>query len=127
MIEELLLADDITVAADTPAALQHPLNAPAEVVARWGLRISAEKTKVIPFHRTLDPAPGAQLPLDSTPLDTVTHAKYLGSIYSANDTIGKELTARLAAANGAAARQGGGAAEDRVLQTRRSEGAPLRR
>ena len=102
----LLLADDITITAESTAALQRAVDVLAKVVSRWGMRISAKKTEVLHFQRPAAnaPAPHPQLTLGAAPLRAVDHAKYLGSQYSADGSIDKEITARLSAANGAAAR-----------------------
>jgi len=104
----LLLADDITITAESTAALQRAVDVLAKVVSRWGMRISAKKTEVLHFQRpaaaNAAPAPQPQLTLGAAPLRAVDHAKYLGSQYSADGSTDKEITARLSAANGAAAR-----------------------
>jgi hypothetical protein len=79
------------------------------------------------------PAPQPQLTLGAAPLRAVDHAKYLGIKYSADGSVDKEITARLSAANGAAARlrvflaaqQGRRAAEADFLQICRDGGAPV--
>ena len=100
----LLLADDITITAESTVALQRAIDVLDRIVTRWGMRISATKTKVLHFERPAVPVPRPPLTLGTAPLEAVTHAKYLGSHFSTDGSIDREITARLSAANGAAAR-----------------------
>jgi len=101
----LLLADDIIITAPTAAALRRALVELQTMTRRWGMRISAKKTKVMVVQR--DTAPDVADPditIEGEKLEVVKHGKYLGSTFSSNGTMEREITLRLTAASGAAAR-----------------------
>lgn len=108
----LLLADDITVTAETAAGLQHALEVLFDVCRRWGMRISISKTKVLSFSRprainatpAAIPAPTPTFTIDGVDLEVVESAKYLGSWYSADGSLDREISARISAASFASER-----------------------
>ena len=108
----LLLADDITVTAETAAGLQHALEVLFDVCRRWGMRISISKTKVLSFSRpraitstpATPPTPTLTFTINGVALGDVDSAKYLGSWFSADGSLDKEISARISAASFAAER-----------------------
>jgi hypothetical protein len=100
----LLLADDITITCPTASGLQRALDALERAARRWGMRISTKKTQVMVVKHAA--AAGSSAPTFSVggdALAVVQHAKYLGSWFSDDGSLDKEISARLAAAAGAAA------------------------
>ena len=74
-----------------------------EICTRWGMKISAEKTKIL----VLRGASSAEVSLPTIsicdePIEVVEHAKYLGAWYSADCSLEKNLSKRIGAATGAA-------------------------
>lgn len=101
----LLLADDIIITAPTADALRRALLELQRATRRWGMRISPKKTKVMVVQRDTAPAVAdPEITIEGVQLAVVTHGKYLGSTFSGNGTMDKEVSLRLAAASGAAAR-----------------------
>lgn len=103
-LHNLLLADDIVAFANTPTQLTAYLLKLNEVCKRWGMKISTSKTKVIIFHApdAADALPVSDISIGGVTLDVVTECKYLGSWYSADCSVDREVTMRIGAATGVA-------------------------
>ena len=102
-LHALLLADDVTALADSPADLQVFLSHLEVACKRWGMKISTTKTKLIAFGesgQTVWPP----VFVDGSPLEVVDAVKYLGTWYTANCNLDKELTTRIGQAIGASNR-----------------------
>ena len=108
----LLLADDVIAFAVTPEHLAEYLNKFDAICKRWGMTISLTKTKVIVFNGDTSAAPSLHEAAPSLPeifiggsqIEVLSASKYLGSWYSADCSLTKELTARIGMATGAARR-----------------------
>ena len=102
----LLLADDVIAFATTPEKLTEYLHKFDAICKRWGMTISTNKTKIIVFCGDVDAAAPSmtEILVGGSPIEVVEACKYLGSWYSADCSIDKELTARIGVATGAANR-----------------------
>jgi hypothetical protein len=108
----LLLADDVIAFALTPEHLTEYLTKFDAICKRWGMTISLPKTKVIVFSGDTRAEPSLHEAEPSLPeifiggsqIEVLPACKYLGSWYSADCSLHKELTARIGMATGAAHR-----------------------
>ena len=108
----LLLADDVIAFATTPEHLTEYLTKFDAICKRWGMTISLTKTKIIVFRGDTSAAPSVHEAEPSLPailiggsqIEVLSACKYLGSWYSADCSLSKELTARIGLATGAASR-----------------------
>jgi hypothetical protein len=91
------LADDIVVFAKSEVELDFLLQQMNAICTRWGFKISISKTNILVVARGARPTdPKIRLNEDEIPV--VTDAKYLGSWYSNNGSIEKEINVRIGAA-----------------------------
>ena len=116
----LLLADDVIAFALTPQHLTEYLNKFEAICRRWGMTVSTAKTKIIIFrgdaaapslqNSLVGGSPNLAAPslpeisVGGSQLEVVSAQKYLGSWYSEDCTVDKELTARIGLATSAAHR-----------------------
>ena len=96
-------ADDCTLLAHSPAALQHSVDTLMSVYGDLGLVINATKTEILfQWH-----APPQQLPdilIESMPLKVTNEFIYLGGILSSDCQADKEVNRRICKASAAFAR-----------------------
>ena len=97
----LLLADDIAVFTESSDDLDHFIQMMNEVCTRWGFTISIDKTKILVITGGDRPAKPS-IRINGQELEVVQAGKYLGSWYSENGSLNKELNVRVGASNGAA-------------------------
>ncbi|KAG7674209.1 putative uncharacterized transposon-derived protein F52C9.6 [Nannochloris sp. 'desiccata'] len=76
-----------------------------EVCTRWGLKVSIAKTNILVIAGGERP-PDPRVSLNGEEIKVVEHAKYLGSWYSNNGSIEKEINVRVGAAWGAGRKLG---------------------
>ena len=100
----LLLADDVIAFATTHELLIEYLSKFDAICKRWGMTISTSKTKIIVFRGDAAEPSLPEVFIGGSNIEVVAACKYLGSWYSADCTIDKELTARIGVATGAANR-----------------------
>ncbi|KAG7674157.1 hypothetical protein KSW81_005993 [Nannochloris sp. 'desiccata'] len=101
----LLLADDIASFSKNEAELDFLLQRINEVYTRWGLKVSIAKTNILVIASGERP-PDPRVSLNGEEIKVVEHAKYLGSWYSNNGSIEKEINVRVGAAWGAGRKLG---------------------
>ena len=87
----LLFADDLVLLADSESGLQNSMDRLDEFCKTWDLKINIEKTKVVIFNK-----PRTQhvpiFQIGNSTIDSDTHYKYLGIIFSANGTFKPTIT-----------------------------------
>jgi hypothetical protein len=93
----MLLADDATLCTETPESLATALRTLAEVAGRWGMKINAAKTKIM----IAGPGVIPEISLDGSPLEVVQEVKYLGSMFTQDGSLDREIDARIGRAHGA--------------------------
>ena len=93
-IQDALYADDLTLVAQSRQELQHMVNAVNNAFKRWGMTISATKTKTLTVgeQQTNSQPP---IMLQSQPLEEVESFSYLGSEISQSNKAEKEVAVRL--------------------------------
>ena len=91
-LEDLDYADDITLLSTNAIHLQQKTNALNENAKKAGLHINMKKTKVIHLNLT---EPHPQLMIDGEELDTVDDFTYLGRNNSAENSVQKDISARI--------------------------------
>jgi hypothetical protein len=96
-LTDLDYADDIALIAESPHQLQAQLERLASSAASMGLKINAEKTKVLFDART----PNAPILLDGQALEEVDSFCYLGSHICSNGSSTTEIRSRIAKAQAA--------------------------
>ncbi|KAH7619091.1 putative LINE-1 retrotransposable element ORF2 protein [Nannochloris sp. 'desiccata'] len=101
----LLLADDIASFSKDEAELDFLLQRINSICNRWGLKVSIDKTNILVIagsDRPLDP----HISINGEEIKVVENAKYLGSWYSNDGSIEKEINVRVGAAWGAVRKLG---------------------
>jgi len=79
----LLYADDTTILADSPEALQNGLNVMSEYCTKWKIKINVEKTKIVVFSRgKIRKKP--VFSYNDTPIEIVDDFVYLGTLINYN-------------------------------------------
>ena len=96
----LLYADDISLVCDGITNLSRAVALMDNTFSQWGLTISTQKTKVLVVGRDAEQqAANAIISIRDDKLEVVSSFKYLGSIFTSDDTIDAEVAHRIAAAN----------------------------
>ena len=72
-----------------------------EEFKQWGMRTSVAKTKVLVASAVPDDSPASSFQLDEQPLDTVQVFRYLGSVFTAGNSLDAEISNRIQSAAGA--------------------------
>jgi len=97
-----MYADDISLACDTAEKLRVAVTTMDATFLRWGLTISAKKTKVLVVGRNVAAqAAESVITLREDQLEVVSQFKYLGSVFNSDCTLDTEITHRVTAANSA--------------------------
>ena len=98
LIRDLLYADDCAIVTHSEADLQELTNRLSAATKRYGLTISIKKTEVL--HQSIRGSPTEEpcILIDGQKLNNVEHFTYLGSCVSANCSLDKEVTNRIARA-----------------------------
>ena len=94
-----MYAADICLIADNPGNLRQVITAMDAAFLTYGLTISTQKTKVLDVGKEAElHAAGLrwEIPIRGAELEVVTEFQYLGSIFSANNTVDKEVNNRIA-------------------------------
>ena len=95
----LMYADDICLIADDLENLRQAITAMDAAFLTYGLTVSTQKTKVLVVGREAEVrAANLQIPICGAELEVVTEFQYLGSIFSADNTVDKEVNNRIAKA-----------------------------
>ena len=104
LLQEVLFADDCALVAHAESDLQIVLDRFSEASKLFGLTVSLGKTEVLhqPAPNTHPPSPS--IVIDNTPLASVDHFRYLGSIISCDGSLDKEITSRIGKASQALGR-----------------------
>ena len=79
---EMKFADDTAIVSTSKDKTTHAMNALFSVTGRWGLTISAPKTKALVVSRTNSMIP--ELQFNSETVEMVNEFKYLGSVLHSN-------------------------------------------
>jgi hypothetical protein len=97
-------ADDLVLTAESQESLQRATNLLAELLKKFGLVISIEKTKtmILNFKGSDEEYPSVLVHIDSKPIENVKLFVYLGSTITYNEpgTPTKELDRRIGLAHG---------------------------
>lgn len=90
----ILFADDVGLLSETREGAEGELKKWCDALERAGLTVSRTKTEYMcaSYEDT-----GDSISLDGTPIPTASEFKYLGSIITADGTLGSEVAARAAA------------------------------
>ena len=95
----LMYADDICLIANNPDNLRQAITAMDAAFLTYGLTVSTQKTKVLVVGKEAEVhAANLQIPIRGAELEVVTEFQYLGSIFSADNTVHKEINNRIAKA-----------------------------
>ena len=94
LIQDILYADDLTLAAESRSELQHMLDVLDRACRRWGMIINVGKTKVLTAgdHLEADQTP---ITLQNHVLEDVKSFSYLGSEVEQTGKVEKEVTTRI--------------------------------
>ena len=97
-------ADDLALTAETREKLQLAADVLSDLLQRFGLVISIEKTKtmILNFKGKKEEYPETLINITNTPIENVTQFRYLGAIITYNEpgTSEEELDRRIALATG---------------------------
>lgn len=94
-----MYADDICLIADDADNLTRAITAMDAAFLTYGLTVSTQKTKVLVVGKDAGiQASNLHIHIRDTELEVVTEFQYLGSIFSADNTIDKEVSNRIAKA-----------------------------
>ena len=93
-IQDALYADDLTLVAESRGELQDMVNAIDNACRRWGMTISATKTKILAVG---EPQSSNQpsITLQNQPLEEVESFTYLGSEIGQSINVEREVSVRL--------------------------------
>ena len=95
----LMYADDICLIADNPDNLSQAITAMDAAFLTYGLTVSTQKTKILVVGKDAGThANNLHVLVRDTELEVVSEFKYLGSIFSADNTVDKEVSSRIAKA-----------------------------
>ena len=100
----LLYADDISLVCDDIESLTAAVTVMDTTFVQWGLTISTKKTKVLVVSRPDVAVQSPNIVIRGEKLEVVSQFKYLGSIFTSDNTLDAEIASRIASANGAFAR-----------------------
>ena len=98
LITELLFTYDYVLFAHTEESLQHNVNRFSDAAKNFGLIISLTKTEVL-YQPPIRVAYSPHISIDGTNLNAVEHFTYLGSIFSNDPTVSKDLGNHLSKAS----------------------------
>ena len=90
----LLYADDVMLACEDKSALEQQVQAWAERLAKFGLRLNVNKTE----YMTTDPNEAGSIKIEGTVLKRTETFKYLGSALASDGSLNSEVSARVSAA-----------------------------
>ena len=95
-------ADDLTLIAASEEDLQQSANILSDLLSRFGLVLSLDKTESMILNYQGDDYPDTIISINNTQIKNVTHFKYLGSTKAYNEvgTCEKELKNRIGMAHG---------------------------
>ena len=99
LIRDLLYADDCAIVTHTEADLQDLTNRISAAAKKFGLTISIKKTEVMFQPSQMVPTPDPCILIDGQRLKNVEDFTYLGSCVTANCSLDKEITTRIAKAS----------------------------
>ena len=90
----LMYADDAVLTTDCPLKLQSAVSAADAAFSDWGLTISVSKTKVMLIGATAS-SPPPTIMCQGQQLEVVDSFKYLGGMFSTNNSLDLEVAHRL--------------------------------
>lgn len=99
MVIELLVAHDCALLAHSEEALQTTVNLFAAATNAFGLTISLKETEVLYQKSPKGSNNPPSISIEGTPLHTVEHFTYLGSIISDDATVSRDVDNRIAKAS----------------------------
>ena len=92
----LMYADDICLIADNPDDLEQAIVAMDAAFLTYGLTVSTHKTKILVVGKDAETyGSNLHILVRDTELEVVTEFQYLGSIFSADNSIDRELSNRI--------------------------------
>ena len=99
-------ADDMAVMDNSKEGLQESTDLLCKYSAYAGLKVNAEKTKCMAVSKNTSQQPYTEecsldITVDASPVQQVSHFKYLGAIICSDGTIDRELSSRIQKASGA--------------------------
>ena len=95
----LMYADDICLIADNPESLRQAITAMDAAFLTFGLTVSTQKTKILLVGKDAETyASNLHVLVCGTELEVVSEFKYLGSVFSADNTVDREVNSRIAKA-----------------------------
>ena len=93
-IQDVLYADDLALVAETRRELQSMVNVLDSACTRWGMTISAGKTKVLAIGE-IQPEVQSLITLKGQALEEVKSFSYLGSMVGQDGKVEEEVAVRL--------------------------------
>ena len=99
-------ADEIAAMDNSKEGLQETTDLLCKFSAYAGLKVNAGKTKSMAVGKNTNQQPYTEqcsldITVDTTPVQQVSHFKYLGAFIGSDGTIDRELSARIQKASGA--------------------------
>ena len=97
-IQTLTYADDIVIIADTPAKLQYILDEWVKALTKRGLLVNPNKSKILHVSKN-EENKTFPINLGGVEIETVQEFKYLGTFFSRDGKIDREIKNRISNAN----------------------------